>query len=106
VSVDVQGRLLEVLSGGKPLAEVLEERITGSLGMKDAGQDGAHGAGRAAAGGAADAELLRCRRARQGPRWCGSMAGTTEDYLRFAMMLGNGGELQGRRIIGRKTLAS
>ena len=35
VSVDVQGRLLEVLSGGKPLAEVLEERVTGPLGMKD-----------------------------------------------------------------------
>ena len=35
VSVDVQGRILEVLSGGKPLAEVLEERVTGPLNMKD-----------------------------------------------------------------------
>ena len=31
--------------------------------------------------------------------------GTAPDYLRFAQMLANGGELDGARIIGRKTLA-
>jgi CubicO group peptidase (beta-lactamase class C family) len=30
--------------------------------------------------------------------------GTTSDYFRFAQMLANGGELDGRRILGRKTL--
>ena len=31
--------------------------------------------------------------------------GTTPDYFRFAQMLANGGELDGTRVIGRKTLA-
>ena len=35
VAVDVQGRLLEVLNGGKPLHEVLAERIFKPLGMTD-----------------------------------------------------------------------
>ena len=30
---------------------------------------------------------------------------TTGDYFRFAQMLANGGELDGTRILGRKTLA-
>ena len=37
--------------------------------------------------------------------WGGSgLAGTTADYLRFAAMLANGGELDGRRILARKTV--
>jgi len=34
----------------------------------------------------------------------GGLVGTTGDYLRFVTMLANGGELDGVRIIGRKTL--
>ena len=34
----------------------------------------------------------------------GGLLGTMDDYLRFAMMLANGGELQGKRILGRKTV--
>jgi len=33
-----------------------------------------------------------------------SLSSTAEDYLRFAQMLLNGGELNGRRILGRKTI--
>ena len=32
------------------------------------------------------------------------MMGTTEDYLRFSMMLANGGWFQGKRILGKKTV--
>ncbi len=34
----------------------------------------------------------------------GGLVGTTADYVRFASMLANGGELDGARILGRKTL--
>ena len=34
----------------------------------------------------------------------GGLAGTAADYLRFAQMLLNGGELEGVRILGRKTI--
>ncbi|MEZ5226765.1 MAG: serine hydrolase domain-containing protein [Acidimicrobiales bacterium] len=34
----------------------------------------------------------------------GGLVGTTADYLRFIAMLANGGELDGERILGRKTL--
>jgi CubicO group peptidase (beta-lactamase class C family) len=110
VSVDVQGRLLEVLSGGKPLAEVLEERVTGPLGMKDTKfwveqKD----ANRSAefwdrpGGPAPVARFATTERAKfQGGG--GSMMGTTEDYLRFAMMLANEGWFQGKRILGKKTV--
>lgn len=34
----------------------------------------------------------------------GGLVGTTNDYLRFVTMLANGGELDGRRVLGRKTI--
>jgi CubicO group peptidase (beta-lactamase class C family) len=34
----------------------------------------------------------------------GGLVSTAPDYLRFAQMLANGGELDGRRILGRKTI--
>ena len=34
----------------------------------------------------------------------GGLVGTTADYTRFAAMLANGGELDGRRVLGRKTV--
>jgi CubicO group peptidase (beta-lactamase class C family) len=34
----------------------------------------------------------------------GGLVGTTSDYVRFCTMLANGGELDGQRILGRKTL--
>ncbi len=110
VSVDVLGRLLEVLSDGKPLADILAERVTGPLGMVDTAfwipQDKMARAAQ---------PMLRpngpplrfffdvAERAKfQGGG--GSMVGTTEDYLRFSMMLANGGEFQGKRLLSRKTV--
>lgn len=34
----------------------------------------------------------------------GGLVGTTADYVRFCTMLANGGELDGRRVLGRKTI--
>ena len=34
----------------------------------------------------------------------GGLAGTAEDYIRFAQMLLNGGELDGVRLVSRKTI--
>lgn len=34
----------------------------------------------------------------------GGLVGTTADYVRFATMLANGGELEGTRVLGRKTI--
>ena len=110
VSVDVQGRLLEVLSGGKPLAEVLEERITGPLGMKDTAfwvtQDKA---GRAAQfwdrpNGPPPVPRFDVTERAKYQSGGGGMVGTAEDYLRFTLMLANGGSFQGKRILGKKTI--
>ena len=35
----------------------------------------------------------------------GGLVGTAADYLRFCLMLRNGGELDGERLLGRKTVA-
>jgi CubicO group peptidase (beta-lactamase class C family) len=110
VAVDVQGRLLEVLSGGKKLSEVLSERIFQPLAMVDTAFQ------------VPEAKLSRV--AQPGPRLNnqpmtprfkvddgakyesggGGLVGTMEDYLRFSMMLANGGQLQGKRILGKKTI--
>ena len=110
VSVDVQGRLLEVLSGGKPLAEVLEERITQPLGMKDTAfwvpQDKLNRAAQFwdRPGGPAPATRFDVAERAKYQSGGGGMVGTTDDYLRFAMMLANGGWFQGKHILGKKTV--
>jgi len=109
VAVDVQGRLIEVLTG-KKLSEALAERVLQPLGMADTGFK------------LADAKLARAAQPGQKPNGPpmtprfkvddgaqyesggGGMLSTTEDYLRFTMALANGGAFQGKRIIGRKTL--
>jgi CubicO group peptidase (beta-lactamase class C family) len=110
VAVDVQGRLLEVLSG-KKLGDVLAERIWQPLGMVDTSFQ------------VPAAKLSRV--AQPGPRpngkpmtarfkvddgalyesGGGGGLSTMEDYLRFTTALANGGALQGKRIIGKQTLA-
>ena len=110
VSVDVLGRLLEVLSGGRPLAEVLEERITQPLGMKDTAfwvpQDKLNRAAQFwdRPGGPAPATRFDVAERAKYQSGGGGMVGTTDDYLRFAMMLANGGWFQGKRILGKKTV--
>jgi CubicO group peptidase (beta-lactamase class C family) len=110
MSTDVLGRVVEVVSG-KGLADVIAERITGPLGMKDTAF--------AATGDRAArvAEPLVDKATGQKPpmrnfsrdvRWHsggGGLAGTAPDYIRFAQMLLNGGELDGVRLLAPKTVA-
>lgn len=105
---DVLGRIVEVASG-LPLDRFVEQRIFAPLGMKDTFfyRDG-----------------LQIRRPTLYQRidgalqkvadqpWMngvyfsggGGLSSTAEDYLRFALMLANGGELDGARILGRRSV--
>ena len=116
VSVDVQGRLIEVLSG-QDLATFLRERLFGPLDMPDTGftvppekkdrfvqmysktddEKGIEPSPASRSEGYYDYES----------RWYsggGGLVSTTGDYLRFCRMLLNGGELDGHRILSRKTI--
>lgn len=112
VAVDVQGYLVEKLSG-QPFAEFLDERIFEPLGMVDTGFYVAeselsrvalrHSAGE---GG----ELVLNSRgdpftsSPAGPSGGGGLYGTADDYLRFTQMLLNGGELDGQRLLAPRTV--
>jgi CubicO group peptidase (beta-lactamase class C family) len=110
MSTDVLGRVVEVVSG-KGLAAFIAERITGPLGMTDTAFS--------ATGDRAArvAEPLIDKATGQKPpmrnfsrdmRWHsggGGLAGTAPNYLRFAQMLLNGGELDGVRLLAPKTVA-
>jgi CubicO group peptidase (beta-lactamase class C family) len=109
VAVDVQGRLIEVLTG-KTLLAAFNERVFQPLGMVDTAFQ------------VPAAKLARAAQPGQNPNGPpmtprfkvddgakyesggGGLMGTTEDYLRFSLALANGGVFQGKRIIGRKTL--
>jgi CubicO group peptidase (beta-lactamase class C family) len=109
VAVDVQGRLLEVLSG-KKLSEVLAERIWQPLGMVDTSfQVPAAKLSRVAQPGPRpDGRPMTPRfKVDDGALYESGGGGglsTIEDYLRFTTALANGGTYQGKRIIGKKTL--
>ena len=113
ISVDVQGYLVEVISG-QPLDEFLQERIFGPLGMVDTAfhvppdkmhrlaarhTPGPDGKLMAPPGGAQapNAPLA-------GPSGGGGLYGTAPDYLRFAQMLLNGGELDGVRLLAPRSV--
>jgi CubicO group peptidase (beta-lactamase class C family) len=112
VSVDVQGRLVEVLSG-KPFDQYLEERVFAPLGMKDTGFSvPPEDAGRLATlyvpandgvlqPQTNDDVLIPPKFFSGG----GGLVSTAHDYLRFAQMLVNGGELDGKRILKPETVA-
>jgi CubicO group peptidase (beta-lactamase class C family) len=112
VSVDVQGRLVEVLSG-KPFDVYLEERIFRPLGMTETGfwvdEKRADrfatlyvpdNAGKFQPQSPAD-YLTKPTFLSGG----GGLVSTMHDYLRFAQMLANGGELDGVRILKPETVA-
>ena len=112
LSTDVLGRLVEVVSG-QTFDEFLEERIFEPLGMKDTGfyvppEKLARfsrtyrrvGPERTLALG----DTVRFRRPPTRPSGGGGLVSTADDYARFAQMLLNGGELDGARILGRKTI--
>lgn len=114
MSVDVLGRIVEVVSG-MPFDRFIEERITKPLGMRDT----AFYLNAAQAPRLAEAQVDRATGKRPGfdkvedltqekVKWFsggGGLLSTASDYARFCQMLVNGGELDGVRLLSPKTLA-
>jgi CubicO group peptidase (beta-lactamase class C family) len=114
ISTDVCGALVEIISG-KPFDAFLQERIFGPLGMvdtafsvPDAKLDRFAACYAAAPGGKRvlqdDAETSLYRKHPKLFSGGGGLTSTAADYLRFCRMLLHGGELDGARILGRKTI--
>ena len=115
VAVDVQGYLVEVLSG-QPFDEFLNERVFGPLGMNDtAFHVAADKADRFSQVYTHDADgNLMAQEGFGGRRdyldppaflsGGGGLVSTTMDYMRFSQMLLNGGELDGVRILAPSTV--
>jgi CubicO group peptidase (beta-lactamase class C family) len=108
-STDVLGVLLERVSG-MPLDEFLAERILKPLGMGETGfwVDPAqqHRIAEAYPVDPVTRAEVRLNQPRRRPGFLsggGGMMSTAHDYLRFAQMLANEGELDGVRILSRKT---
>jgi CubicO group peptidase (beta-lactamase class C family) len=111
VSMDIEGYIVEKLSG-KTLPELMEQEIFRPLGMRDTGFFvPAEKRGRFATLYRADekGELVTDPPGRglggeyaatpTMPSGGGGLVTTAEDYYRFAQMLGNGGELDGVRVL-------
>lgn len=109
MSTDVLGRVVEVVSG-MPLDKFIEERITKPLKMGDTAFEVG-----------ADKKARGARPMREGPKnqlppipdvaekfaWRsggGGMVSTAADYARFLQMFANGGQLDGVRLVSRKTI--
>jgi CubicO group peptidase (beta-lactamase class C family) len=110
MSTDVLGRIVEVVSG-MDLDRFIAARITVPLGMRDTG----FAVPESKAGRIAEAQVdpktgerpPMSRTLTRRPKFLsggGGMVSTAPDYLRFAQMLLNGGELDGVRIISRKSV--
>jgi CubicO group peptidase (beta-lactamase class C family) len=110
VSVDVQGYVVEALSG-QTFDEFLQERLFQPLGMRDtafnAGRDNAarlsreYSAGPNGLTSPENGPLIDPVSFYSGG---GGLMSTASDYLRFAQMLANGGELDGIRIISKESV--
>ena len=114
VSVDIQGYLVEKLSG-KTFPDFLRDRIFMPLGMKDTGflvpettlprvatiyaWDPAKGA---LAAQPRDPGITRMPGL---PSGGGGLYSTAADYFRFAQMMANGGELSGKRLLKTSSVA-
>jgi CubicO group peptidase (beta-lactamase class C family) len=125
VSVDVQGRLVEVISGMR-FGEFLEQRLFKPLGMNDTSftvpeekldrfaqlyrpqaVEGSDSDGRGKTTELVVARERANRNYRPGATFesgGGGLVATTADYMRFSQMLLNGGELDGVRILSPKTV--
>jgi CubicO group peptidase (beta-lactamase class C family) len=114
MSVDVLGRIVEVVSG-MPFDRFVEERITKPLGMPDTAFY--MNPERIARAAEMQVDPATGKRPEYGNpqdltkekvKWFsggGGMVSTASDYARFSQMLVNGGELDGVRILSPKTLA-
>jgi CubicO group peptidase (beta-lactamase class C family) len=116
ISTDIVGYLCEVISG-QPFDQFVRERITEPLGMVDtAFTVRADNVDRFAAcyrrGGKDEPSYILQDKPLESPytrpksyfSGAGGMVGTTADYIRFCKMLANGGELDGVRILGKRTV--
>ena len=130
VGIDVAARVIEVISG-RPLGDFLRERLFEPLGMTDTafGVPPEKRDRVAAIYGRPDVITPAATMGSEFAAWMGGvndridvsksypvdspgvfvrgghgLFSTIGDYFRFAQMLANGGELDGERIIGRKTL--
>ncbi len=117
ISTDLVGYLCEAISG-TPLDQFIEERVLSPLGMSDTGfHVPERSVGRFAAnyrrGANGEPSYVLIDRpdsssAYTHPRTyfsgAGGMVSTAADYMRFCKMLANGGELDGSRILGTRTL--
>lgn len=116
VSIDILGRVIEMVSG-QPFDAYLKQHIFEPLGMKDTGftvpagkqarfaeiYELAPGGGiRPVAGDTPRAQFREGARFKSGG---GGLTSTVGDYLRFAQMMLNGGELDGVRLLSPKTVA-
>jgi CubicO group peptidase (beta-lactamase class C family) len=103
-STDVLGHVVERVSG-QPLDRFLEERIFRPLKMVDTAffvpADKLHRLAEPLPGGSA---MLNVRSKPVYLAGGQGLVSTAGDYLRFAQMLLNGGELDGARIVSRKTI--
>lgn len=110
-STDVLGAVVEV-AGGKPLDVLVKERVTGPLGMTDTAfwQPEAKRprfAEALKAGGVPGIGDIYYDYAKPTPFLTagGGISSTTEDYLRFVLMLEGDGQYKGVRILKPETLA-
>ncbi len=110
LSTDVLGLVVEQASG-KPLGTLLRERVFGPLGMRDTGfVVSAAQRPRYATPLPTDPLTGRPQQVTMGleaPGFeCGGACGvsTAADYIRFLQMLLNGGTLDGKRILSRKSV--
>jgi CubicO group peptidase (beta-lactamase class C family) len=112
ISVDIQGYLVEKLSG-KPFADFLRERIFTPLSMKDTGfYVPAEKLERVASiyqsditpGATAMPKDPEISQPPGMPSGGGGLYSTASDYLRFAQMVLNGGELNGVRLLAPSSI--
>ncbi len=110
MSTDVLGRIVEVVSG-MALDEFIAARITGPLGMHDTGftvpAKEADRVAEALLDPKTGERPPMSRSLTKRPNFLsggGGMVSTAPDYVRFAQMLLNEGELDGVRLVSRKTV--
>ena len=116
MSMDIEGYIVEKLSG-QSLPDFMRDRIYQPLGMRDAGffvpaekRNRFTTLYRTGPNGELIADASASRRSGDYdvqppmPSGGGGMVSTAEDYYRFAQMLANGGELDGKRILSPATV--